>query len=571
MHADSSLSTEPSIEPEFAPEFAPEFEIETDWIKIWAYISPKSIAVQEADSGLAHSYAQLLYLSCRIAKMLEDEFQVAHGDRVALVAQNELESIALFFAVQRLGAILVPLNFRLAKPELMALLRNSEPKVVISQERFYHLLPLAEQDPETETALAKIPPLQLQIRANVKTKLWSFDSDAGADPALHESCSVRHFVLRALKDFEQDEIHTSLRRDHPTKNWFRATKSKFRDPCLILYTSGTTGTPKGAVMTNRMLHWNSLNTSLRLNINQNDVTIGFSPLFHTSGWNVLLTPFLHRGAKTILMKRFSASRLLELCEKERVTIIFGVPTTMAMIVSHEAFVTTSLTSLRYAVVGGEPMPIELIKTWQIKGVPIRQGYGLTEFGPGVFSLNQEDAVRKIGSVGFPNFYIETKIQNEAAEDVGPNEIGELLLRGPVCMSGYWRNEVATHQAIRDGWLYTGDLVKRDEEGYFYIVGRKRDMFISGGENIFPAEVEQVIGSHPAILEVAVIGVSDAKWGQVGKAFIVLKPGARIGFEEINLFCAEYLAKYKIPKSLTIIDELPKGASGKILKSQLIGS
>jgi fatty-acyl-CoA synthase len=338
---------------------------------------------------------------------------------------------------------------------------------------------------------------------------------------------------------------------------------------MILYTSGTTGLPKGALITNKMLHWNSLNTGLRLNLQQHDVALGFLPFFHTSGWNVLVTPFVHRGARTILMRKFDPDRVLELSEREGVTVIFGVPTIMEMMARSPRFESCNLTRARYAIVGGEPMPIELIRTWQKKGIPIRQGYGLTEFGPGVFSLNEEDAIRKIGSIGFPNFYVEARVVGPSRREVGVDQIGELVLRGDVCSPGYWRNEAATAAAIRDGWFHTGDLVRRDSEGYYYVAGRKKEMFISGGENVYPVEIERLLSTHPAIREVAVVGVPDAKWGEVGKAVISLKAGSMLSEQDVTQFCLQGLAKYKVPKQIQFMDDLPKGDSGKILKRALL--
>ncbi len=248
----------------------------------------------------------------------------------------------------------------------------------------------------------------------------------------------------------------------------------FEDAGMICTTSGTTGRPKGAVITNKMLFWNSVNTGLRLNLTQNDVSITCAPVFHTGGWNVLTTPLLHRGAKILLMNKFDADSILKLCDEEEISILFGVPTMMDMMYRSEVFKSSSLKTVRYAIVGGEPMPLNLIDAWQDKGIPVRQGYGLTEFGPNVFSLNQEDSKRKIGSIGFPNFYISTRVVDDKGMDVAQGELGELILKGPVCMDGYWNNPKATAETIVDGWMHTGDIVRVDEEGYFYVVDRKKD-------------------------------------------------------------------------------------------------
>ena len=341
-----------------------------------------------------------------------------------------------------------------------------------------------------------------------------------------------------------------------------------KDAVMILYTSGTTGAPKGAIITHQMIFWNSINTGLRLNLSQNDCTVIFLPFFHTGGWNVLTTPFIHRGAKVVFLKKFEAEPILALSEKEQATILFGVPTTMEIMSRSPIFADIDLSKIRYAIVGGEPMPLELIKVWHKKGIPIRQGYGLTEFGPSVFSLNEEDALRKIGSIGFPNFYCDAKIVDNENNELGADEVGELLLRGPVCMAGYWKNEKATQDTIKEGWLHTGDLARRDQEGYYYIVGRKKDMFISGGENVYPPELEQVIRSHPGVVEVAVVGVPDDKWGEVGKAFVVAD-NAAVTMDSLQAHCLKNLAKFKIPKHFVFMKALPKGDSGKILKRKLL--
>jgi fatty-acyl-CoA synthase len=317
-----------------------------------------------------------------------------------------------------------------------------------------------------------------------------------------------------------------------------------------------------------MLLWNSINTSMRLNLTQEDKTITFAPFFHTGGWNVLTTPMLHRGACVYLMKKFEAERILTESAKNSCTILFGVPTMMDMLSRTEAFNMADLKSIRYAIVGGEPMPVELIQKWHKKGIPIRQGYGLTEFGPNVFSLNEEDSIRKIGSIGFPNFYINARIVDDSGKILGPNEIGELELSGPVMMDSYWGNPEATKKTIVDGYLKTGDLVRRDEDGYYYVVGRKKEMYKSGGENVYPAEVERVIRTTSKVKEVAVIGIKDEKWGEVGCAFIVPEDKQSVSKQDILDACLGQLAKFKVPKQIHFLDSLPKSDSGKILKRKL---
>ncbi len=507
-----------------------------DWIKNWARLSPHSVAFKDAETGTTYTYRELLFLSCKISDRLSNDYKVTQGSRVAVWATNELETVALFFACLRLGAIMVPVNFRLTGREVEHILEDSESKVLVLQLNFAKVF---------ETVGAKARP----------ENVWMFES-------------LQEYVrqeLAAAKQLSEPELSVL---SHSTPNWFRDQAAAANEPCMILYTSGTTGAPKGACITPKMLHWNSLNTTLRLNLSESDVFISFLPFFHTGGWNVLLTPFVHRGARTVLTKKFEPERILELCEAEGATIMFGVPTTMEMMSHSPRFEKTNLSKVRYAIVGGEPMSIELIRTWQKKGVPIRQGFGLTEFGPNVFSLDEEDAIRKIGSIGFPNFYIGTRVVDDFGKDVAADEIGELLLCGPVCTPGYWKNEKATKDSIVDGWFHTGDLVRFDAEGYFYVAGRKKDMFISGGENVYPVEVERVLSQHPAVREVAVIGLPDDKWGESGCAVISLNEGYRATSTEVLQFCADKLAKYKIPKRVEFMPNLPKGDSGKILKREI---
>lgn len=497
-----------------------ELRIELDWLKRWDLYSPDAVAIKDGDTGRELTYRELDRSASRWARVLSRDHGVGRGQRVALLATNEIESVSLFFALQRLGAILVPINHRLTAREVGHILRDAEPTLLLFQKEFMALLEALPLDARPAHSELLQGPGSLAERA-------------GAEPSDERVACV----------------------------------AEPEDPCMIIYTSGTTGSPKGALLSHRMLFWNSVNTTLRLNLSQNDCTVTFLPFFHTGGWNVLTTPFLHRGAKLVFLRKFDGDRILELCDREQATILFGVPTTLDMMARSPVFGSASLKTLRYAIVGGEPMPLELIRAWHRKGVPIRQGYGLTEFGPNVFSLNEQDALRKIGSIGFPNFYIDAKVLGDDGREVPRGEIGELCLRGPVCMSGYWRNDAATAETIVDGWLRTGDLVSQDAEGYFFVVGRKKDMYKSGGENVYPAELEQVLRTCPGVRDVAVIGVQDAKWGEVGRAFIV-RQDERLDEQTLQEFCSLHLAKFKIPKFFVFLSELPKGDSGKILKRVL---
>lgn len=505
-------------------------EFELDWLKKWNLYSPKAIAIQDGESGRKFSYSELYDLSLKTAAYLEQTHGITIGDRVAVLSGNELEYLVLYFGLQRLGAILVPVNFRLTEREALHIINDCGAKLLLYQREYK------------------------EIAVGSQIKIQQFTNSLDNEVT---------FASEILKFETRYQDFVGLK----------------NTPTMILYTSGTTGKPKGAVLTQESIFWNSLNTSISLNLTQNECAVIFLPLFHTGGWNVLTTPILHRGGKLIFLKKFDADQILKISSREKATLLFGVPTTMAMMAVHPEFSHIDLSSIRYAIVGGEPMLLDLIQKWHHKGIPVRQGYGLTEFGPNVFSLKKEDCMRKIGSIGFPNFYVKVDVRSEtskisetsedsdSSKSLGPNEIGELVLQGPMQMKEYWNNPAATKDTIRNGWLYTGDLVRYDEEGYFYIVGRKKDMFISGAENVYPAEIEQVLRQFSGVKEAAVIGVKDEKWGEVGKAFVV-RVDEKVTIESLQKHCLENLAKYKIPKYFIFLNELPKGESGKIQKRSL---
>lgn len=493
-----------------------------DWASKWALYSPDKIAVKEYETGRTVTYERLNRLGNRLANYLAHTYSIHKGDRVAVLAENCLEYIYLFAAAQKAGFILTPLNYRLAPAELDYLLTNAEPALVIVEDKFRELV-----------------------------------SDSPAYKAMPHCCTLE--ALAALCAIPAEE---SLDASFPL------AKLDADDPIFILYTSGTTGFPKGALYTHGMLFWNSINTAMSLIINESSRTVNVMPPFHTGGWNVLTTPFLHHGAYSCLIKKFDPGIVIELLEQEACTIFMGVPTMLKMLADHPGFEQADLSSLLYLIVGGEPMPVPLIEKWHAKGVYVRQGYGMTEVGPNLTSLHQRDAVRRKGSIGRPNFYVETRIIDETGKDAAPGNPGELLLRGPMVTPGYWRNPEATRAAFRDDWFCTGDMVIQDEEKYLFVVDRVKNMFISGGENVYPAEVERVLVQHPAISEAAVIGVPDEKWGEAGKAFLVLKPGTTCSEVDIRQYCTQQLAKYKIPKVFVFIDALPKSDTGKINRQRL---
>lgn len=494
---------------------------QTDWLAKWAAYTPKKLFLREYNRSLEWTFSEFNQRTNALANFLVGELGIQEGNRIAVYSKNRAEYVILFLACIKCGAILVPLNFRLMPRELDILINDSEPKVFLFENEY------VEQIEKLES-VQKIP-----IKKNIE--------------------QITKFLIEDIG--EPDFIPSRVFNDE--------------DILMILYTAGTTGLSKGVMINHRMLFWNAVNTGLRLDLNSNDHTQGYAPFFHTGGWNVLFTPFLLHGASTTLLQSFDAELILKLIEKEKTTILFGVPTMLQMMSELPYFEKADLSSVRYAIVGGAPMPIPLINIWHNKGVFIRQGYGLTEVGPNCFSLHQDDAVKKKGSIGFPNFYIEAKVMKEDKNECSINEVGELWLRSPVVTPGYWRKVKETIESITDGYFHTGDLVKCDEEGYYYVVDRKKNMYISGGENVYPAEVEKFLYTNNAIKEVAVIGVPDEKWGEVGKAYIVLKNSGELREEDIIESCKGNLAKYKIPKHIEFLDELPKTDAGKINKKELL--
>lgn len=493
--------------------------IATDWSSKWAIYKPHAIALEEYESGRKLSWLQYNNVAASMASFLESQYMIQKGDKIALLAENSLELAILFASAQKLGFVLVPLNYRLTGSELAFLLDDCKPNLLVYDSKF------SEKIKACKAAEA--------IQTQITTESLATEND-------------RSIAKNESFNYQSAEIQED-------------------DPIFLIYTSGTTAFPKASIYTHKMLFWNSINTQMRLDITGNDRSLNCAPSFHTGAWNVLLTPFLHHGAYTLLMRKFDPGAVIECLEKHKMTVWWAVPTMLKMLAEEPALNNAKLNHLRYFIVGGEAMPIPLIKLWHSKGILIRQGYGLTEVGPNVTSLNHEDAIRKQGSIGKPNFYYQVKIVDEQGKE---SSTGEFLLKGPTVTPGYWNNKQATNESIIDGWFHTGDLVRIDDEGFIYIVDRIKNMYISGGENVYPAEVEFILRQYPAVQDVAIVGVPDQKWGETGMAFIIPEGDNSVNIELLNEYCQQNLAKYKIPRHFVFINQLPKNDAGKTDRKQL---
>lgn len=498
----------------------------TDFLERRAQLSPERLAIRDAISGADITYAAWHAQVSRTANYLR-ALGVGVGDRVAVCATNSLAYLDLWMACGTSGAILQTLNWRLTSAELGNLIRDAAPTVLVYSGEF------------TESVN--------RLRSQVPSVRHFIALDALADPA-----------DRSLA--ERDAYPVTLQAPRPDLDW--------DSPWVICYTGGTTGLPKGAILSHGNMTWNSVNTVVSWGLDQDDVTILNAPLFHTGGLNVFTLPLIHIGGTSILCAGFDVDQVFDLIETGMVTLYFGVPTMFILMQQHPRWAGVDFSRLKLVINGGAPCPMPVFERFWAKGVDFKTGYGLTEAGPNTFWLPAADVRRKPGAVGFPLMHVDVRIARPDGGECAPDEPGELLIRGPHVTPGYWNNPAATAEAIRDGWLHTGDLAARDAEGYYTIAGRLKDMIISGGENVYPAEIESVLYRHPAIKEAALIGVPDAKWGEVGRAIVVVEPGAPLSAEDLLAFLREHLAGFKVPKSVVFADALPKTGAGKMDKKAL---
>jgi len=481
---------------------------------------PTAIVFEDA----AYSFAQVYKRSTRLAHALRG-LGVGRGDRVAYLGPNHPSFAEALFASGMLGAVLLPLNTRLAPPEHGFILGDAKPLVLI----------------------------------------WS-PATADTVEALGTALPTRHLV-GLDKTPARGASYEDLLADASSLPIDEAVE--LDDLCMIQYTSGTSGRPKGVVLTHGNVTWNCFNLLVDIDLGTDEVNLVVAPMFHTAGMNNSFLPAFLKGGKTVIMAAWNPDQALELIERHRVTCMVGVPTMFQTMAQSSRWHGADLSSVRTLLCGGAPVPVPLIELYRARGLRFLQGYGLTETSPNATWLRPEAADRKIGSAGKPCFFSDLRIVASDGSDAEKGGRGEVLTQGPNVTPGYWGMPEATASAFTDGdWLRTGDAAFADEEGYVFIVDRIKDMIISGGENVYPAEVENALYQHPAIRECAVIGVADEKWGEVGRAFLVLKDGEQASDQELRDFLVGRLAGYKIPKSYVRIDQLPRTATGKLLKRQL---
>ena len=482
-----------------------------------AYLAPSQIAMQEHYSGKSCTYHELNAAASRAGGLFA-HLGVGDGDRVAILCRNRIEFFEALFAVTRIGAVLVPLNWRMPAIEVQSIIEDCDPKLILVGAEDFEKIETLQQD-------------RLIIQFDCENDNYT------------QQC-LKAPPLPASGFWQADSI------------WY------------LLYTSGTTGKPKAVMYTFQMAIANYINARQAIDLVTAEHTLNFLPLFHTAGINLYTLPFLFEGGKVTIFPGFDVEAILPYLLQGNVDVFFGVPACYQQISLHKDFKNADFSKVRNWGCGGAALPDIIISQFADQGAEICGGYGMTETGPTAFLMDKPSVQRKIGSAGKAQLLTDARIMTD--QGVATTKIaGELQLKGPGITPGYWRNETATNDTFTDdGWLRTGDLAKFDDDGYAYIVGRSKEMFISGGENVYPAEVENVYAHHPAILECAVIGTADEKWGEVGKAYILLRENMSADAQGLIAFGRERLAAYKVPKSFIFVEDFPRTAAGKIQKHLL---
>ncbi len=488
-------------------------------------LSPDTVALVDTATAREYTYPQVNERSSRLAEFLTRELRLSKGDRVAVLCQNCTECIEILYASAKAGLVMVPLNWRLSVAESQSILDDCTPNAL-------------------------------------------FYDDYCLNAAQHLTVQDKHFIGFRSPELPDGHFDYEQALASASGQIVVMPERDFSELWYLLYTSGTTGKPKGVLQTYGTTVVNALNIGFATDLTSRDTTLNLLPQFHAGGLNLFTNPTLHAGGTAMIQRSFEPSETFRLLA-ERATMFFGVPAVYLFLSQHPDFEKTEFAQMRSWSCGGAPMPVPLLEMYASRGIVIRQGMGMTETGPTCFLIDEKNAVTKIGSVGKPQLYVQTRIVDADGIDVKRGEAGELMMRGPGITPGYWNMPEATKAAFTsDGWLRSGDIAREDEDGYYYIIDRAKDMYISGGENVYPAEIENVLYACPDIAEAAVIGVPDKKWGEVGKAVVVPKPGHTPTEAAIVAFCAERLAKFKVPKTVIFMESLPRNASGKVVKPEL---
>ncbi|MGP5256503.1 class I adenylate-forming enzyme family protein [Glutamicibacter ardleyensis] len=491
------------------------------WTTDRSLSTPERIAID--DRGVRTTYRELERRAIALgAKFMAAGFDV--GDRIATLSGNSADHVVLFFACAKAGLVLVPLSWRLTSVELREQLSIADPSLWVVEDEFQTL---AEQS--NAQLIQPVPVLTM--------------GPAGVEASVEGPARERN----------------ELRGCAPTDD----------DPLLMVFTSGSEGKAKAVVLTHANCFWNNLALSRTVDLTSQDTILAVLPQYHLGGWNIQPLLAWWVGATVVLERTFDAGRALQLLADRKVTMMMGVPAHYRMLATHPEFESTDLTALRLAVVGGAPMPPSLLRCWHGRGVALVQGYGLSEAGPNVLCLASEEAMSKIGFAGRPYPHVKVKLVDAVTgEEIHGAGAGELLVSGPSVSPGYFRDAAASAHAFVNGWLRTGDLVQRDDQGYLKVIDRIKDLYISGGENVSPTEVEQVLLTHPAVAEAAVIGVLDDKWGEVGQAWVVLAAHTHADATELAAHCAKQLARYKIPATFKFASALPRVGIEKVSRQKL---
>ncbi len=507
-----------------------------DWSARRRQLSPDRVGLVDATTETEYTYEELDRRANRTARLFREQ-GVEHGERVAVLSRNRPELVDSFFATGKLGAILAPLSHRLAPPELATMLSDVEPTVLVVEAEFTDL---ANEVLGREHC--EIDPTVICVGSESSDSAGlDWDDELPADDTLVERPDV-----------------------------------SIDDPHLFLHTGGSTGVPKETVIPHRSVLWNSFDTITAWGLRPDDTTPMTFPMFHTGGWNVITVPLFHLGGTVVIAREFDPETVLHLIEKRDASLLIAVPAVLRTMADHDSWADTDLSTLRFAKSGGGPCRNAVLESWWDRGVDLSQGYGLTECGPNNFAMPDGWPREKADSVGVPAMHVDARVVDGDGTELPDGEVGELELSGPHAADRYWCNEAESVETFGpaaesatgeespgtdSAWVSTGDLARVDEDGYYHIEGRKKNMFVSGGENVYPPEVEDAVADHPAVSEVVVIGVPDDDWGTVGKAVVVADD--ELALDELRSFLDDRLARFKHPRSLAFTDEMPTSGPSKI--------